>query len=138
MENTQKSYILEISRWEKFLGVVMLVTAILVALFGVVFIACSSKLGESAQFAQAGTAGLVAIGILYIVVAGICCIPSCYLLKSAKALKSGLLLEKEEDVTSGLKNCKSFFKFTGIYSLIGLIAAFVILAGSFVVIFMAL
>ena len=138
MENSQKSYILEISKWEKFLGVIMLITVVLVALIGTVFIACSSKLGESAQFAQAGTAGIVAIGILYIVVAGICCIPSCFLLKSAKALKSGLLLEKEEDVNSGLENCKSFFKFTGIYSLIGLIAVFVILVSSSIVILMAL
>ena len=138
MENKQKSCLLEISRWEKFLGILMVVSAVLVALIGVASIILSPKLIESPQYAQAGKAGIIVMGVFYIALAGICLIPACFLLKSAKALKSGLLLENEEDVTEGLKNSKSFFKFMAIYSLICLAVASVSIIIAFAAIMIAL
>ena len=139
MENKQKSYLLEISKWEKFMGILMSVSAVLVAACGIVFIILSPKLVEgSAQYAQIGKTGIMLMGVFYLVLAGICLIPACYLFKSAKALKSGLLLENEADVTVGLKNCKSYFKFTSIYTVIGLSVAIIVLVATFVVVIAAL
>ena len=140
MEEKQKSYLFEAAKWEKFLGVLTVISSIIVAVLGIVFIACSGLLSKAGTAEVAGTMKLtyIASGILYLALAVVMQFPAKFLLTSAKSLKSGLVSEDEAAVTDGLKNCKSYLKFTAIYTLVGLAVAAVILVVAAVVIGLAL
>ena len=140
MEEKQKSYLFEAARWEKFLGVLTVISSILVAVLGVFFIAGNGLLTKSGPTEAAGTLKFtyVASGILYLALAVVMQFPAKFLLSSAKSLKSGLVSEDEAVVTNGLKNCKSYLKFTAIYTLVGLAVAAVVLVIAAIVIGLAL
>lgn len=142
MEEKQKCYLFETAKWEKFLGVLTVISTVLVAVIGIVFIACSGMLGKFApdaaeSAANAGKITYIAIGVLYLALAVVMQFPAKFLLKSAKALKSGLVSEDEAAITDAFKNGKSYFKFTAIYTLVGLAIAAVVIIVTFAILAVA-
>ena len=118
MEPLQKTYLAETARWQKFLGVVMMVFTVLIALLGFFFIVAGSFLGNAmgdvlGDGLPGGIAG-AAVGIVYILGAVLYYFFASYLLRSAKALKAYGASDNETDLTEGLKNNMSYFKLSGI------------------------
>ena len=126
MDSLQKNYLAETARWQKLLGVVMMVFTVLIALIGIFFIVAGSAFGdamESMELFGGGLAGGIAgaaIGIVYILMAVLYYFFARYLLRSAKALKAYGISDDEADLTEGLKNNKSYFKLSGILVVISL------------------
>jgi Ca2+/Na+ antiporter len=126
MDSLQKNYLAETARWQKLLGIVMMVFTVLIALLGIFFIVAGSSFGEAMEdleFLGGGMAGGIAgaaLGIVYILMAVLYYFFARYLLRSAKALKAYGVSDDEADLTEGLKNNKSYFKLNGILVIISL------------------
>jgi amino acid transporter len=126
MDSLQKNYLAETARWQKLLGVVMMVFTVLIALIGIFFIVAGSAFGDAMEGldlfggGMAGGIAGVAIGIVYILMAVLYYFFARYLLRSAKALKAYGVSDDEADLTEGLKNNKSYFKLSGILVVISL------------------
>ena len=126
MDSLQKNYLAETARWQKLLGVVMMVFTVLIALIGIFFIVAGSAFGDAMEGldlfggGMAGGIAGAAIGIVYILMAVLYYFFARYLLRSAKALKAYGVSDDEADLTEGLKNNKSYFKLSGILVVISL------------------
>ena len=126
MDSLQKSYLAETARWQKLLGVVMMVFTVLIALIGIFFIVAGSAFGDAMEGldlfggGMAGGIAGAALGIVYILMAVLYYFFARYLLRSAKALKAYGVSDDEADLTEGLKNNKSYFKLNGILLIISL------------------
>jgi hypothetical protein len=131
MNEIQKSYLLETAKWQKFLGVVMMVCVVLMAIGGIAIIATGSffadQVDDNPLLAQFGMSGF---GVMYLLMAVLYYFYARYLLRAAKGLKAWGVSEDEADLTFGLKNNKSYFKFSGILTIIALaIVAIALVAG---------
>lgn len=126
MDSVQKNYLAETARWQKLLGVVMMVFTVLIALIGIFFIVAGSAFGDAMEGldlfggGMAGGIAGAALGIVYILMAVLYYFFARYLLRSAKALKAYGVSDDEADLTEGLKNNKSYFKLNGILVIISL------------------
>ena len=114
IDSELKDYLLETSKWSKFLAIVGYVglgLLILLALF-VMF-----GFSQFSQFSHvAFPMGL--IGFLYIILAVIYYFPVTYLYKFSVQIKNGLTSNDKQTVTFGFENLKSLFKFIGIFTIV--------------------
>ena len=121
MNNIQKVYLLESARWQKLLGVVVMISSILIALLGIFFFVIGFVDGE--DFMESEVLGKITgalLGIMYILFAVLYYFFAVYLLRSAKALKAWKTSDSDADLTEGLKNTRSFFRLSGILTIISL------------------
>ena len=121
----RKNCLAETARWQKVLGVFFAVCAVLIVVFAIGATLVGIVLGrddESAYFLTACLL-LVPVALLYYY-------PAKYLFTSAKRFNEWVAKGDDALFDEGLKNNKSFFKFTGILSIIVLafMALFLILA----------
>ena len=120
MNDIQKYYLLQSGRWEKLLGVFMWVCVILMALLGVFFIvgaAAGLDLGDETAL-MSSKVGLIAMGVLYVLLAVLYYFFARYLCRSAKALKAWGSSDDDADLTDGLKYTKYFFQISGVLCII--------------------
>ena len=135
MDSLQKSYLAETGRWQKLLGVFMMIFTVLMAAIGILMIVGGSVLGESmgdllGDSVPGGIAGAIA-GVIYILGAILYFFFALYLLRSGKALKAYVASDDEAFLTKGLKNNKSYFKLSGVLLIISLcILALVLVAAA--------
>lgn len=130
MNNIQKVYLLESARWQKLLGVVMMISSILIALLGIFFFVIGFVDGE--DFMESELLGKITgalLGIMYLLFAVLYYFFAVYLLRSAKAFKTWETSDDDADLTEGLRNTKSFFRLSGILTIIGLCAIGLMLVG---------
>jgi hypothetical protein len=107
-------YLLETSKWGKFLAIVGYVglgILIILALFIMIGFSQISK------FSGVGFP-MGIIGFLYIIIAVIYYFPINYLYRFSVQIKHGLTSNDLSSVTSGFRNLKSLFKFLGIFIII--------------------
>lgn len=109
-----KNYLLETSKWGKFLAIVGYVGMGFLVLLGLGVIVGFSIQGSLANVGF--PAGL--IGIVYILLAVIYYFPVNYLYRFSVQMKQGLSLNNELSATSGFENLKSLFKFMGIFTIV--------------------
>lgn len=122
MNDYMKGFILEISKWAKFLSIIgfigiglMVLAAIVMMVAGATLSSFSNNYGDDYSSNPVG-AGL--IGILYIIMAVLYFFPVYYLFKSAVGLKNGIINNDEVTLTDGFQNLKSHYKFIGIMMII--------------------
>jgi hypothetical protein len=121
MDNIQKDHLLVTAKWQKILGVLMMIGVVLMALAGIVMVVAGFVAGDEIDDNPiVGQFGAIGAGILYLVMAFLYYFFAHYLLKASKALKLWGITNDEADLTKGLKNTKSFFKFSGILSLVSI------------------
>ena len=118
MNEIQKSYLLETAKWQKLLGILMGICAVLLAGLGIAFFFIGNRTEPSEAFISGIGAGG---GITYLLCAVLYFFFASYLLRSAKNLKAWGASDAEEDLTEALKNNKSFFKLSGIMSIISVV-----------------
>lgn len=131
MDTLQKSYLVETARWQKVLGVLMAIGTGIIAVVGIIFLIFGNAI-PATQTAEFGSIGSRIVGVVYLLMAVLYYFFAHYLLRSAKYLKAWGMseAENESDLTEGLKSTKSYFKYSGILSLvsIGLVLVIVIVA----------
>ena len=132
MENQLKSYFTDMAKWQKVVGVFFAISVGFLFLGGLMFIILGATLGS--EFAEElseelgsgmGAFGLIAIGVLYLLMGVLYFFPTKYLFTSSNRIKDWTITDDEAMLTEGVKNSKSFFKFTGLLCIIGVIASFI-------------
>jgi cell division protein FtsX len=114
INNEIKDYLLETSKWGKFLAIVGFIGMALLLLLGVVFI-----VGFSIFSSVSGIGFPIRImGFVYILISILYYFPLKYLYNFSIQLKQGLNSINQESVTSGFKNLKSLFRFMGIFTIV--------------------
>ena len=109
--DSMKIFMLETSKWAKFLAILGFVFAGL-AVFGAIIAIISG-----AAFGSNG-GPLFLVGFLYLVLAAINFFPLFYLFNFSSKVKEGLLNSNQTMTEAGFENLKSTFKFMGIYTII--------------------
>ena len=120
MESLLKTYSSQLAKWQKIVGVFFAVSVVLMVLFGLVCIIFAGQLGSDFEESVGGAIGIRAMGVLYFLLGLLYFFPTKYLLNSAKKIKEWVVSDDERDLTEGVMNTKSFFKFTGVLCIIGL------------------
>jgi len=121
MNDIQKYYLTETARWEKVLGIYMMVCTVFILLLAVFFIVFSIVSGTSfLEDEDLGAAWGIILGFVYLLCAALYYFFAMYLLRAGKALKAWAASDSDADLTEGLKNTNSFFKFSGILAIISI------------------
>ena len=127
-----KAYVNETRKWLLFFGFIMLISILFILILGITFIiGGSSLLPEDLTANFPGTFGSM-FGIVYIIIGIIMTIPMVYIFRAAKAGKKAVKDNDNEQMVQFLKNNKSYWKFTGIYTLIILAFAVIAIIGSLI------
>jgi hypothetical protein len=107
------AYLTETAKWGKFLAIVGYVGMGLL-----VIVAFFMMFGLSAISKIPGGFYPVAMGLIYVVLAGIYYIPITYLYRFSVRIKEGIANEDENKATNAFQDLKSLFKFMGIFTLV--------------------
>jgi len=121
LENQSISYLGETARWAKFLAIVGFIFCALIAIMGIFISSFLSKYNDTpgmpTGFSSAYGTGMT---IFYLVVAIIMVFPYLFLLRFANAMQTALKGNDQPNMITAFRNLKSFFKFVGIVTIIGL------------------
>jgi hypothetical protein len=114
INNEIKGYLLETSKWGKFLAIVGYVGMGLLLLLGVVCLVGFSI------FSSVSSVGfpIRIMGFIYILLSVAYYFPLKYLYNFSIQLKQGFNSINQQTVTSGFENLKSLFKFMGIFTIV--------------------
>jgi hypothetical protein len=109
-----KNYLLEISKWGKFLAIVGYVGMAILVLVALGVMVGFSFLNNDTE----GTFPMAALGLVYILLAVAYYFPISYLYRFSVQMKEGLVTVNHQSVTTGFENLKSLFKFMGIFTVV--------------------
>jgi hypothetical protein len=109
-----KGYLLETSKWGKFLAIIGYVGMGLMLLLGVMIMVGGSIFSSMTNVGFP----IRIMGLVYIVIGALYFIPVNYLYKFSTKMTMGFHSPDQEAVTSGFENLKSLFKFMGIFTIV--------------------
>jgi hypothetical protein len=109
-----KDFLLETSRWGKFLAITGYVGVGLLMLMGIGFTIGFSVLSSVADLGF--PIGL--FGLIYVLIAVLYYFPVTYLYRFSVQIKQGLTSNDQQSVTTGFGNLKSVYKFMGIFTVV--------------------
>ncbi|MCE1198025.1 MAG: hypothetical protein LWW85_03560 [Marinilabiliales bacterium] len=108
-----KHYLLESSRWSKFLAIVGYVG------LGLLFLMCAVMiLGLTLLSPMAKGTPMVAMGFVYLLVGVLYYFPITYLYRFSRYVRLGVLAEDELLISNAFYHLKKMFKFIGIVTLV--------------------
>ncbi len=132
--NTMLQHLKDTKPWVRLISVVMFI-GIGFMILGGIAIMFSSSLVNSSVYGGIGAGFALGMGFLYIILSGLYIIPAVFLNRYATSLKDLMSTGKTQFMEDALKHQKSFWKFMGILTAIGLgIAALSIIIGIIVTI----
>lgn len=118
---TGKEYVAEACKWAKFLGIIGFILLGLMVLGGLGVMTSGSAMLRSSGIPIGGGV----MGLIYIIGAALYFFPSFYLYKFGATAKKAIQTESQAHLTEGLGYLKSFFKFSGILTIV-IIAFYII------------
>ena len=107
-------YLIEISKWGKFLAIVGFVGLGIVIIMSIIAMVSGSFISHSI----AGGFSVLAFGIFYLIIGALYFFPTYYLYQFSVEMKQGIYSEKLSKITSGFRNLKSLFKYFGILTIV--------------------
>jgi hypothetical protein len=122
IDSTINAHLKETAVWGKFLGIIGFIYSGLVAL-GAIFAATmfARLTGSSTSFGGSSVMAGGAVGIVYLVIAGVVFLMSMYLFRFAKNTQLAIKLNDQEALSTAFKNLKIYFRFAGIITVVALI-----------------
>nr|WP_319398291.1 hypothetical protein [uncultured Carboxylicivirga sp.] len=114
--NEIKSYLLEASKWAKFLAIMGFIGVGFMALAGVIATIGLTIAGGASMGLSGLPVGL--IGVFYLVIALIYYFPVSYLYKFSTKTKQAIMGENSFTLTAAFSNLKSLFKFMGVFTIV--------------------
>jgi len=109
-----REYLLETSKWGKFLAIVGFVGIGLLMLLGLIVMIGFSVFRRFSGFGFP----IGAVGFIYIIIGALYIIPVNYLYRFSDQVKKGFMSNDQESVTNGFESLKSLFKFFGIFTIV--------------------
>lgn len=118
-------YISSTCKWMKFLGIIMIISIAFLFLGGLGSIITGTVIGNfnpimEETYSSIGTGISIFIGIVYIICAILCIFPTVFMLRAAKAGKAAVALHDNSKMVEFARNTKSYWKFTGIVTIVAL------------------
>jgi hypothetical protein len=110
------AYLGETARWAKFLAIVGFVMCGLIVLLGIFFGTLFSSFGDSMGMGMGGVG--IGAAFMYILIALLWFFPCLFLYRFAVRTQVALRNNEQQNLTAGLANLKSYFKFVGILTII--------------------
>ena len=123
-----KDYLLQTSKWAKFLAIMGYVGVALLILIALVFVFGSSLISEYSY----SLPSMGYVSYLYLIIAVAYYFPISYLYKFSVEMKKGLDSNDEQSITLAFKNLKSLFRFMGIFTIVVLSLYVVIIVGAII------
>lgn len=109
-----KAYIDEASKWARFLGIIGFIALFFILIAGLGVLMAGSALVQNSGLPFSGAF----LGLIYIIMALLYFFPSFYLYKFGSVARRGIQTENISDLNEGLRYLKSFFRFTGILTIV--------------------
>lgn len=110
-----KSYLLEMSKWAKFLSILGFVGLGLMLVVSLIMIVAGSAFGS---FGTGSAVGAGMVSIVYMLMAVLYFFPIYYLFRSSTGIKNGINSNDQNSLTTGFENLKSHYKFIGILMIV--------------------
>ncbi|HYE53338.1 MAG TPA: DUF5362 family protein [Chitinophagaceae bacterium] len=114
VDQQSNAYLHETARWAKFLAIVGFIACAFIVLAGIFAGSIMSSMGDG--FGMAGLG--VGAAIMYILIALLWFFPCLFLYRFAVRTQVALRNNEQQNLTAGLANLKSYFKFVGILTII--------------------
>lgn len=109
-----KTYLLEVSKWGKFLAIVGYIGIAVLAIVAIALIVVSFITSIKLDVGLS----LGTFGVIYFALAILYYFPVKFLYKFSIQIKKGLEADNNQDITLGFENLKSLFKFLGILTIV--------------------
>jgi hypothetical protein len=109
-----RSYLLEASRWGKFLAIMGYIGIGLILMIAIGIMA----IGSDSQLIPGVGVGMGAFGMIYIILAVLYFFPVYYLHQFSAKTKEGINSQDTQTMATGFQNLKSLFKFMGIVTIV--------------------
>lgn len=113
-DSKSKTYLLEVSKWGKFLAIVGYIGIAVLAIVAIALIVVSFITSIKLDVGLS----LGTFGIIYFALAILYYFPVKFLYKFSIQIKKGLESDNNQDITLGFENLKSLFKFLGILTIV--------------------
>lgn len=110
-----KSYLLEATKWGKFLAILGFIFIGFILIAGIFATISLSFAGSAMGF---GNFPMGLLGVLYLIIGLIYYFPVSYLYKFSTQIKLAILSNNTFSLASGFSNLKSLFKFMGILAIV--------------------
>jgi hypothetical protein len=125
LDERSKAYLLETTRWTKFLAILGFISIGFILLFAVAMLGggSDSTYSSTGMFATLGKVGFV---IYFLVIAVVYFFPAYFLMKFSSSMKSGIQTNNVENITEGFRHQKNLFKYMGILAIIGIALVLVV------------
>lgn len=114
VNETEQNLLVETAKWTRILGVLYAVCLVMMVVLGLVYIISGILSDGSGTLKSASFIS----GIIFILSDVLVFFPTKYLLKSGKKLDEAVRLGNQESFSEGIRNSKSYFKFTAICCLV--------------------
>jgi hypothetical protein len=125
VDHQASAYLGDTARWAKFMaivGFIMCGLIVLIAIFaGSIFATVFSRFGSesgASGMSGLGSAGAVAISIVYILIALLYFFPCLYLYNFASKMQTALRSNDQEQLNQSFKNLKACYRFVGVLMII--------------------
>lgn len=111
LELTQisQNYLLETSKWAKFLSIISFISLGLIGLVGLVVTIMSAITNQI---------GLTIVGVIYLILPVLYFFPTFYLFRFSVRLKAAIEQSDAMVLEEGFENLKSLFKFVGVFTIV--------------------
>lgn len=127
MDETAAAYLLETTRWTKFLGIISIIFSALMLLVAVTQMYAASQYSDVSSPEAAGV--MVGKLLYFVLVACFYIYPAIALLKFSSCMKRGIPDRNQALINDGFRYQKNFFRYIGILTIIAL--ALILLAAFF-------
>ncbi len=129
-----RQYLDQTRPWVRFMSILIFVGAGFMALAGFGMMALSTAGGLASRRSPVfGVIGGILLGIFYLSMAGLYVAPGIFLHRFAGALKRLMATNTADALDDALKHQRSFWRFVGILSILGIIIAVVAVGAAIVV-----
>ena len=117
MMGTAREYVRSAGKWMQFMAILLCISVAFMFLCGIMMMGFS---GVLSSFDNPGMYGVfpIAMGIIYLIMAGVYIYPALLLLRAAKAAKEAAEFNNNEQMVEFLRNNKAFWKFCGIFTIV--------------------
>ena len=122
-----KIYVNETRKWMKLFGIIMIIGIACLVVMAISFMSGGSALANTLSGNLPEINGITAVsGVIYLIFAGIMAFPTIYIFCAVKAAKAAVESNDNAQMVEFLKNTKSYWKFMGIYTIVMLVFALII------------
>jgi hypothetical protein len=133
LDSASQAYLSETAKWGRFLAIVGFIFCAFILIIGIVFaVTLNSGVMPNDSYGVYGGMLRPLIGGIYIVMSVVYLFPCIFLNNYSSRMKAALASNDQDSLSRSFSSLKTFFKFWGILTIIGLVLMAIAIVGSIV------